>query len=203
MKAQHFFYAMIGLNTALFLAQLMGWDMRPFAALYPLNHPELRWWQWFTHIFLHENILHLLLNMYAIYFFGAPVLATMKTRKFALLYLLGGLVGGALYNLVLAIQTPAAYVPHSQMLGASGAAFAILAAFAMRFPNAPLGIMFLPFEFKAKYFVMAIVAYEIFATFSGVSLFGSNIAHMAHVGGAIVGCLLTWLWRKRHIHLVK
>lgn len=203
MKPQHFLYTLIAINTALFLAQLTGWDMRPIASLYPLHHPELRWWQWFTHIFLHENILHLLLNMYAIYFFGAPVLSTMKTSKFALLYLLGGLMGGALYNLVLAIQTNMGYVPHSHILGASGAAFAILGAFAMRFPNAPLGIMFLPFEFKAKYFMMAIVAYEIFATISGVSLFGSNIAHMAHVGGAAMGAFLAWLWRKRHIRLVK
>ncbi len=234
MKREWFLGGLIGLNVVIFLAQLSGWDWRDVGALYTPQSGLLHGWQWLTHMFLHEDVLHLLMNMYAIYFFGSPVLATMRVWQFGLLLLVGGLVGGAAYELTLywqierdigqmaaqsgladaeirsaivsgSLNAPRAFLQmvYSQMLGASGMAFAILGAFAVRFPNAPLGIMFLPFSFKAQYFVLTLVIYEIFAQFSGISLFGDNIAHMAHVGGAVAGAFLAWLWRKRHIRLVK
>ncbi len=84
-------------------------------------------------------------------------------------------------------------------LGASGAIYGLLTAFAFMFPMAELGIMFIPIPIKAKYFVPGLLAVDLFLGFKGSSLFGSGgtgIAHFAHVGGAITGFLMMWYWKK-------
>lgn len=84
-------------------------------------------------------------------------------------------------------------------LGASGAIYGLLTAFAFMFPNAQLGLMFIPIPIKAKYFVPGLLAVDLFLGFKGSSLFGSGgtgIAHFAHVGGAITGFLMMWIWKK-------
>lgn len=103
------------------------------------------------------------------------------------------LVSGGLPNVPEGLA--AAFYTH--LLGASGAVFGVLAAFAICFPDAPLTVMFLPVRIKAKYLVPVAVGYELFAQFGGVSLFGDNIAHLAHVGGAVCGALLTRYWLGR------
>ena len=75
-------------------------------------------------------------------------------------------------------------------LGASGAIYGILVAFGMLFPNAELMLMFLPIPIKAKYFIPILIALDLFSGVTGVSIFGSNIAHFAHVGGALIGFVL-------------
>nr|UOP05097.1 rhomboid family intramembrane serine protease [Conchiformibius kuhniae] len=92
-------------------------------------------------------------------------------------------------------------------LGASGAVFAVLAAFSLCFGETRLSLLFLPVSFPAKYFVAGLVAYEAFAQVSGFSLFGANIAHLAHIGGALCGWALAWYWlrrpRRRVLRVVK
>lgn len=80
------------------------------------------------------------------------------------------------------------------MVGASGAIFGLLLAFAYLFPNMPLYFMFIPVPIKAKYFVGAYILIEIYL---GVSNSGSSIAHFAHVGGALFGYVLIKTWRIR------
>ena len=94
-------------------------------------------------------------------------------------------------------------VYNTPMLGASGAIYGLLAAFAFMFPNAELGIMFIPIPIKAKYFVPAILAIDLFLGFKGGSIFGggsTGIAHFAHVGGAITGFLMMWYWKKNQFN---
>lgn len=77
-------------------------------------------------------------------------------------------------------------------VGASGAIFGILAAFALLFPNVELFLLFFPFPIKAKYFVAIYVLYELYA---GLNYAGaSNVAHFAHLGGALIGFLLIKYW---------
>ena len=85
------------------------------------------------------------------------------------------------------------------MVGASGAVYGLLIAFAFMFPQAKLGLMFIPVPIPAKYFVPAIVALDVFLGLKGESLFGgggTGVAHFAHVGGAFFGFLIMWSWRK-------
>lgn len=79
-------------------------------------------------------------------------------------------------------------------VGASGAVFGILLAFATLFPNMPLFIIFFPVPIKAKYIV---TAYGVFEFFAGIVDFKDNIAHFAHLGGMLFGIIMILYWRKK------
>ncbi|PTT34800.1 rhomboid family intramembrane serine protease [Chryseobacterium sp. HMWF028] len=79
------------------------------------------------------------------------------------------------------------------MVGASGAIFGVIAAFATLYPDAKIGIMFIPVPVKVKYLLPIIVVGSVYL---GVSGNGGGIAHLAHVGGALVGWLLARIWKK-------
>jgi membrane associated rhomboid family serine protease len=84
------------------------------------------------------------------------------------------------------------------MVGASGAIYGLLVAFAFMVPNAELALMFIPIPIKAKYFVPGLLLLDLFLGVSGKSIFGgaSGIAHFAHIGGALIGFLMMWYWKK-------
>lgn len=99
--------------------------------------------------------------------------------------------GGALsQELFGALQTP--------MLGASGAIFGIVAAFATLFPDAKLMFMFIPFPIKAKYLLPIIILISVYLGFSGQM---GSVAHFAHVGGAIVGFILAKYWSRNRFRI--
>jgi len=87
-------------------------------------------------------------------------------------------------------------------VGASGAIYGLLVAFAFMFPNAELALMFIPIPIKAKYFVPGILAVDLFLGLNGGSIFGSSsgIAHFAHIGGALTGFLMMWYWKKNQFN---
>jgi len=82
------------------------------------------------------------------------------------------------------------------MVGASGAIYGILVAFGVMFPNTKLMLIFLPFPIAAKYFIPALLTFDLLAGITGFSIFGGSVAHFAHIGGAIIGFLLMMYWRK-------
>ncbi|MBR6176515.1 MAG: rhomboid family intramembrane serine protease [Bacteroidales bacterium] len=85
-------------------------------------------------------------------------------------------------------------VTSAPMIGASGAVFGLLLAFAMMFPDLKLQIIFIPIGIKAKYFVLI---YGLLELFFGVNNFsGDNVAHWAHLGGLLAGLILMLIWRK-------
>lgn len=81
-------------------------------------------------------------------------------------------------------------------IGASGALYGILVAFGMMFPNTSLFLMFIPIPVKAKYFIPGLILMDLYSGFTGSSIFGSGIAHFAHIGGALFGFLMMWYWKK-------
>jgi membrane associated rhomboid family serine protease len=89
------------------------------------------------------------------------------------------------------------------VVGASGAIYGLLTAFAFMFPNAELALMFIPIPIKAKYFVPGLLAVDLFLGFKGGSIFGgggTGIAHFAHIGGAITGFLMMLYWKKNQFN---
>ena len=82
------------------------------------------------------------------------------------------------------------------MVGASGAIYGILVAFAFNFPNHKLMLIFIPYPIAAKYFVPALISLDLFSGITGFSIFGGGVAHFAHVGGAVIGFLLVFYWKK-------
>jgi len=86
---------------------------------------------------------------------------------------------------------------NSPMVGASGAIYGVLVAYAFNFPNNKLILLFLPYPIAAKYFVPALISLDLFSGVTGFSIFGGGVAHFAHVGGAIIGFLMMMYWRKK------
>ena len=88
-------------------------------------------------------------------------------------------------------------------VGASGAVYGLLVAFAFMFPNAQLGIMFIPIPIKAKYFVPGLLMIDLVLGLKGSSIFGASstgVAHFAHLGGALLGFIMMWYWRKNQFN---
>ena len=89
------------------------------------------------------------------------------------------------------------------VVGASGAIYGLLVAFAFMFPNTELALLFIPVPIKAKYFVPGLLCLDLFLGFKGGSLFGgggSGIAHFAHIGGALAGFLMMRYWQKNQFN---
>ena len=145
-----------------------------------------------TSMFMHADITHLLFNMYALWMFGSLVEATLGAQRYLLYYLVCGL--GALFaHWGVGYLTSSAYV-NTPLLGASGAIFGLLVAFAYTSPNVVLRLLFPPVALKAKYFVLILAGIDLFL---GIGSFSTGIAHWAHLGGALVGFLLMLAWRGR------
>ncbi len=90
---------------------------------------------------------------------------------------------------------------NASMVGASGCIMGILAAFGMMNPNAELMLIFLPIPIKAKYFIPGIILLDVISAITGQSFFSpSNTAYMAHVGGAVVGFIIMWYWKKNQFN---
>jgi membrane associated rhomboid family serine protease len=87
-------------------------------------------------------------------------------------------------------------------VGASGAIYGLLTAFAFMFPNAELALMFIPIPIKAKYFVPGLLAIDLFLGLKGNSIFGggTGVAHFAHLGGALTGYLMMVYWKKNQFN---
>ncbi len=82
-------------------------------------------------------------------------------------------------------------------VGASGAIYGILVAFAFMYSEAELMLIFLPIPIKAKYFVPLLIAGDLFFGFSNYS---TGIAHFAHIGGAVAGFIMMWYWKKNQFN---
>ncbi len=217
---------LIIINIIMFLAtQMMPMQMiNIFAMHFPLN-PLFKIWQVFTHMFMHANLMHIAFNMYALWAFGIPLYHIWGEKKFLIFYFASGLGAVLLYSgvqyysfnqelhqlmshdipkdqifqILNSGKTNAVFqnitdIYHSPSLGASGAIYGLLVAFAFYFPNAELMLMFIPYPIKAKYFVPLLVLSDVF--FGITNVINSPIAHMAHVGGALVGFILMKMWRK-------
>ena len=133
-------------------------------------------WQPVTYMFLHGGLFHILFNMFILWMFGCEIERTWGTREFVKYYFLTG-VGAGLFTFFLSFNS------HVPTIGASGAIFGILVAFALMFPDRLIYLYFLV-PIKAKYLVAFFAVIEFLASFRHTS---DGIGHFAHLGGMIVG----------------
>jgi len=89
-------------------------------------------------------------------------------------------------------------VYHSPAVGASGAVYGILVAFGLAFPNAKLALIFFPVPIAAKYFIPVLILGDVFFGVTSYSV--GNIAHFAHIGGALIGFIIAWYWKRNQFH---
>jgi membrane associated rhomboid family serine protease len=138
---------------------------------------------------LHGGFLHILFNMFVLWMFGSDLERTWGGKEFLKYYFICG-VGAGLFNVAL---QPNSYIP---IIGASGAVYGLLVGFAVLFPNRMVYVYFL-FPVQVKYLVVFLIAMEFILSFTGGQ---GNIAHFAHLGGALVGFLyLKGNWQGRSL----
>ncbi len=89
-------------------------------------------------------------------------------------------------------------VVNSSMVGASGAVMGILVGFAMLFPNTELMLLFPPIPIKAKYLALILIGLDLYMAYANNP--NDNIAHFAHLGGALVGFILVMIWKRNRTH---
>lgn len=166
------------LNIAAFVIEyVFRFPLSYFGALRANWMDGFAFWELITYQFLHQGLGHLLSNMLGLYFLGPETERALGTNRFLTLYLLSGVLGGIGWSLL----SPPIYT----CVGASGAVFGILGAYAALYPNRKLILIFLPFTpIKAWVFVLILGAYEFMHTLGGQ---GGHVANAAHLGGGIAG----------------
>lgn len=149
-------------------------------------------WQLITYQFMHGGFGHIFFNMFALWMFGMEIENMWGAKKFLTFYLLSGVVAG-LCHLFISPLLGAAPAP---TIGASGAVYAVLIGFALFFPERYIFLYFL-IPIKAKYLIGFLIVFE----FLAINSAHSNIAHLAHLGGALTGFLFIWFDKSSHIDL--
>ncbi len=190
-------------------------NIRDLVSAYYFDSPYFKPWQPITYMFFHGGWEHIIFNMFALFSFGSIIEYNMGSKRLILFYFICGLGGLAFQWVVQAFEVYRAvgtftvardFVPTSQevyeqlrdvygsrMVGASGAIFGVLVAFGMLYPNMELMILFIPVPVKAKYIIPVYIVIELVL---GLGQFnGDNVAHFAHLGGAVLGFILVKMWR--------
>jgi membrane associated rhomboid family serine protease len=203
------------LNALVFFAQQVFGGMENLFALHDVHSVYFKPHQLITHMFMHGSIAHLLFNMLALWMFGSILENLWGSKRFIIFYMLCGLGAGTLHLATLYMemsnvmdvfsQLPPArqeellYSPNFKVntatVGASGAVFGCLAAFGYLFPNSLIYVYFF-IPIKAKWFVIIYAGLELWLGVNNSA--GDNVAHWAHLGGALVGFLLVLYWNKRN-----
>jgi membrane associated rhomboid family serine protease len=149
-------------------------------------------WQPVTYMFLHGGTWHILINMFILWMFGSELERTWGSKEFLKFYFVAG-IGAGLVNVLFSVFSPSTW--HIPIIGASGAIYGVLVAYAMLFPERLVYVYFL-IPVKVKYLVIFLIAIEFLSTYRA-----DGVAHFAHLGGALFGYLylkynLRWRLRK-------
>lgn len=202
-----------------------GIDLNEYLGLHYWRGSDFNVAQVVTYMFMHANVYHIFFNMFTLWVFGRTLERVMGGKRFLFYYISCG-IGAAitqevvwqivwedsikLFNaegfVVMQGAEALEYATQAGMLndyfnsmitiGASGAVFGILLAFAMIFPNVPLYLWFIPIPIKAKWMV---IGYGIIELFFGINGISSSIAHFAHLGGMIFGLIILLYWKHKKI----
>jgi len=162
-----------------------------YFALWPIGSDSFYLWQLITYQFMHGNFMHILFNMFLLWMFGLEIENLWGSKKFLIYYLTCG-VGAGLMQILLA---PAFTGLSGPTVGASGAIYGVLIAFAMIFPDRYIFLWFL-IPVKAKYLIAFFIVLE-FLSLGNMDL----IARFAHLGGALVGFIYIMFDSRTNIKL--
>lgn len=197
-----------------FVAKRYGIDLDDVLGLHFFLASHFRLHQFFTYMFMHAGVEHILLNMFALWMFGRIIEQVMGSKRFLTYYIICGLGAGltqecAQYVNYLVeglgayegvnvgggtILSMSEYLNLWNTVGASGAIYGILLAFGMTFPEEKMFIIPIPVPIKAKWFVLGYAVIELLSAFSNK---GDHVAHMAHLGGMLFGFAMIMYWRRR------
>ena len=208
---------LIIINSLVFFAQMAfggvedNSKITEWFALHHYKSKAFQPYQLVTHMFMHDQqtFWHLFGNMFALWMFGGLMEKLWGPKRFLSFYMICGLVAGLAQMGSYAytywvydhsILSPEVYSWYQNQLlgnatvGASGAIMGILVAYGYTFPNTQLFIMPIPFPIKAKWAITGVLLVDIIF---GI-LANDNIAHFAHLGGALAGFLIVLYWNKKN-----
>ncbi|MBI9101116.1 MAG: rhomboid family intramembrane serine protease [Spirochaetales bacterium] len=169
-------FVLIGINILVYFFNMMIPDTRIYMAMIPvLVIRDHTYWQFLTYMFTHGSMTHILFNMLGLFFFGASVERRMGSWEFLLFYLLTGVLAG-IFSFIVYYFTGAYTVI---LLGASGAVYAVLLAYASYYPDSRIFIFGL-IPIKASMMVLIYTALALFNQFTGSR---GGVAHMTHLAG--------------------
>jgi membrane associated rhomboid family serine protease len=210
------------INVIFYIASLVlgsRIDLVTVLGAHYFNSSLFRIWQVIGYMFMHGNLGHIFFNMFALFMFGPMLESSIGSKRFFNLYFICGIGAVVIQMLVQAIQvhaiTGGITIPHPELestfyqyganaqklydiyytpvVGASGAIFGLLVAFAMLYPNLEMMILFIPVPIKAKYIIPVYILVELWL---GIGQYGGdNVAHFAHLGGALFGFIMVKVWR--------
>ena len=176
--------ALMAANVLVFLATTFAPGLLPLIGLVPVAViSQFRIWQLVTYMFVHAGVFHILFNMLALWMFGTELERVWGTRYFVKFYFVTG-VGAAILTVVFSLLPFgfAQQVHYSIVVGASGAIYGLLLAFALYFPDRPI-YMYFVFPIPARIFVMILGAIELLSSLSAPG----GVANATHLGGLLVG----------------
>jgi membrane associated rhomboid family serine protease len=200
------------INAAVYLANLLAAGVMHQSLYVALSlwlrpvdvaHGEI--WQLITYAFFHAGLFHLLFNMLTLWMFGATLESEWGSKQFLELYFIGA-VGAAFTTIFLAYLGTFSWFdflgidPQTATLGASGAIFAVMVAFAMLHGDQQFMMFPLPFTIRAKYLVAILIFISLAGTFEGFGGGrGQSVAYIAHLGGAFFGWLYVRMVPRRGV----
>jgi membrane associated rhomboid family serine protease len=204
------------INVLVFLTQItvgQSISLENTFALHTWQSPYFKPWQFLTHLFMHGGWDHLIFNMFALWMFGSILENAWGPKRFLTFYIISGLGAALCHMIVLYFNTQHLIEAYNSLglmqqqaveerfyrqlneptLGASGAIFGCLAAFGYLFPNTYIYLYFF-FPIKAKWFVILYAGFELYMAVQNSA--GDNVAHVAHLGGALAGFIMVYFWNK-------
>ena len=205
------------INVIAFLAayvfRMRGIDLSDIFGLHFFASDNHYFWQYITYAFFHDNFSHLFFNLFAVWMFGytleniwgqkkfiifclvsclGAALAQQITYYFMYSDLVNGVYSGVNIGNGITIST-SEFLNNLNTIGASGVVFGLLAAFGAMFPNSTIYLYFF-IPLKTKWFVIGYIVLELI---NGISTTSDGVAHFAHLGGAVAGLILLWIWKRQ------
>lgn len=209
---------LIIINVIMFIATYMYPGLVDTLSVHYISSEQFRPWQLVTHMFLHGGTTHIFFNMFTLFMFGSLLERVLGAKNFLNFYLLSGIGGAVLYMLSMMVEvylnTGQIFVDakdlftkglsvdemknvygilNVRMLGASGAIYGVLIGCAYFFPDARVMLIFPPIPMRLKVMVILLLLMDLVMGYQRVG----NVAHFAHLGGALFGFLILKSWRRR------
>ncbi len=200
-------------------------DFNKYLGLHYWEAPDFNVAQFITYMFMHANLLHLFFNMFTLLIFGIILERALGSVRYLFYYVSCGMGAAIVQEVVWALtwqdflqlvnnegfvaltgnEAVEYAIKHDMLgnffnrfvtIGASGAVFGLLLAFAMLFPNMPMYMFFIPIPIKAKWMVLG---YGVLELLFGVTGAAGTVAHFAHLGGMLFGFFIIYYWKKKGV----
>lgn len=208
------------INLLFFLATIVMekqgiYLIKELGVFYP-DSPHFRPYQLVTHFFMHGGIAHIFFNMFSLVMLGSHLERFWGPKRFLMFYFITALGAAFLHILVQGIelyQISGSFFPMKNEIplqsmdtfrvlmidsvptvGASGAIYGLIMAFALLFPNTEFMLLFPPIPIKAKWLALLLGLYALYSGYQNEQ--GDSVAHFAHLGGMLFGFILIKIWQR-------